>query len=348
MLETLIEDTLSERTAGEWDAFARDCACISYQQSPYWASVMSAAGQHSYLFATCRRAGTIIGTAVIRRSKLLGPYWFASSQRGPVIADPHDFQSVLTSIAAELREHGATTWQFAPRYHDRMVPRIAAVCRQVGAMPVSMSLQPIHVATACIDLARSENEILASFGQSARRKLRQAQKAGVTVREVRDASDVCCFQKALDQFASTHPDYSMDNQPAAAAQAELVAKLGGGMLLAELDGELLAAASYLRNGSEAIWLSLANTGARKNVPANYLLLWEKMRHARTHGSELFDLAGVPLDEHSASEGELNRLQFKNAFRPQRRVLLPLQLLPIRSLQHAILFPLRQRVRALAK
>ncbi|WP_198045956.1 lipid II:glycine glycyltransferase FemX [Novosphingobium aquimarinum] len=348
MIETRIETDLSAADEARWDAFYGSCLHPAYQQSRQWAQAMARAGRHKYLFASFERNGELIATAVIRRSTLIGRYWLASAQRGPLLRTASDLEPVIASLSKGLKRRNAVTLQFAPRACNRDLPALSAACRRVGTTPLAADRQPIHVATGIIDLSGTEQEIMAGFGQSARRKIRKAEKAGISVREVRGDKDIAHFQQTLDAFAAAHPDYSMDNQPDACEQAKLIGALGGAILLAECDGRVLAGASYLRNGDEAIWLSLANTGERPDLPTNYLLLWEKMRHARAAGLSVFDMAGIPLEEETASEAERKRLQFKAAFRPERRVLMPLQLLPLARLSHAILFPLRQHARALVR
>ena len=346
MIETRIDTCLDERDEARWDAFYELCAHPAYQQSRQWGQVMAEKSRHSYLFASIERDGELVATAVIRRSNLMGPCWLATAQRGPLLKTSSDLEAVMASLTACLKRLGAVTFQFAPRACDRQMPELADTSRRIGASPIALHRQPIHVATGIVRLEATETEILAGFKQGARRKIRKGTGEGITVREARGEADIQLFQQALDRFAAQRPDYSMDNQPDARSQARLVETLGGAMLLAQCEGHLLAAASYLRNGEEAIWLSLANTGDRPDLPANYLLLWEKMRHARAAGLKLFDMAGIPLELESASAEELKRLQFKSAFQPERRVLMPLQLLPLAPLNHAILFPLRQHARML--
>ena len=348
VIKTQISSELSAEKCARWEEFRRDCAHPSYQQTLHWVQAMEEKGNHRFSFATTTHDDEVVATAVIRHTRLAGPYWLATSQRGPLIKAAENFSKVLASMAAELKLLGATTWQFAPRACDRAVPQLAAACREIGAKPLAMHRQPIHVATGIVDLTREEDEIAGDFSQSTRRKLRQASRGGITVREVASDEDLAEFQRCMDLFASSRPDYDDGNQPSAIRQRHLVKALGGAMLLAEHEGQVVSCASYLHNGDEAVWLTLANSGERPNLPANYILLWEKMRRARSAGQTVFDMAGIPLDDLNATPGERGRQQFKNAFRPQRRLLMPMQMLPLRTVPHSVLYPLRQTIRELVR
>ena len=334
------DDSASEVLA----SFVRSCPFWSYQQTPAWLDAVPDHPRHRYLAVACRRDGVLIGSAIVRRSPLLANRWLATTQRGPLVRDPQDLTEVIAAIGHTLRAAGATTWQLAPRVRGRDLPSKAEALRMAGATPLPDSQQSLHTATGIVWLDKPEAEILAGFGQSGRRKLKAGTKAGVTVRPVDGAQDIALFQSALDIFDANRPDYLMSAIPDAAAQARLIAAIGGGMLLAERDGALLGACSFVHQGGEAIWLTLASTDAEPSIPSNYLLLWEAMRLAREQGCAGYDLAGMPADTPS-DKAEANRMQFKNAFKPHKRVMLPMHCIALRPAAHALLNSMRQFARS---
>ena len=96
----------------------------------------------------------------------------------------------------------------------------------------------------------------------------------------------------------------------------------------------------MRQGDEAIWLSLATSDAYPNIPRSYPLLWEGMRLARKMGCVGYDLAGIPVDE-TRDAGEANRNQFKSAFAPTRRIMPPMQIAALKPVSHFVLFGARE-------
>ena len=121
----------------------------------------------------------------------------------------------------------------------------------------------------------------------------------------------------------------------------------GAMLLAEKDGEPIGAHAFVRQADEAIWLSLATSDRHGDVPRSYPLLWAGMRRARDMGLIAYDLAGMPIDA-PRDEGEGKRMQFKEAFAPTRRMLLPMQVAAVKPVAHAMLFAAREVYRGVKR
>jgi len=136
------------------------------------------------------------------------------------------------------------------------------------------------------------------------------------------------------------PHYASRDLPDAAAQAELVRHMGGALLIAETDGVPTGGHCFIRQASEAIWLSMPTLDPGAPVPRAYGLLWEAMRTARAMGCIGFDLAGLPL-EIALDENASGRLQFKRSFNPHRRIMVPVNSIVLRPAAHGVLFNARR-------
>ena len=193
-------------------------------------------------------------------------------------------------------------------------------------------------------LDKPEEEILAGFAGSGRRRIRQAEKAGVEVRRVQNDADLALFEQAVATFSESKEDYNY-SLPQAAQQCDLIARYGGAMHLAFCGDELLGVSSFVRQGTDAINWALASTGANPKAQGNAALVWAEMRAARAMGCECYDFAGMPVAA-PTDEGEAGRMQFKNSFRPHKRPMVPMHTLPVNALSHAVLFNSRQALRRL--
>ncbi|HEX8446362.1 MAG TPA: GNAT family N-acetyltransferase [Sphingomonas sp.] len=336
--------SLCDADAGAaFDAFAGTGPFAAYQQSRAWAQAAPAAKHKDWLIFLCRDGAEVIGTALIRRT-WLGPWrWLATVQRGPVVQDPAKLGAVLDRLVADLRRARCCSLQLAPRIRGRDLPHAAETIRQAGFAPLPPRRQPLHVATGIVWLDKPEADILAGFKQRGRRQIRAAAKAGVTVRAVTDAADIARYQALIDLFRRNRPDYDMSGLPDAAGQAALIADRGGAMLLAEREGVAIGGHAFVRQADEAIWLSLVTDDAQAATGCSYALLWAAMRAARAAGCVGYDLAGMPVGA-TVDAGEIGRAQFKTAFAPHRRILLPMQIRAIRPLDHVLLFSARQAYR----
>jgi hypothetical protein len=272
--------------------------------------------------------------------------WLATLQRGPVVHDPAMLPLVLATLRDALKRAGCCSVQLAPRVRGRPLPIMAEAMRAAGFVPLPAHQQSLHHATGIVWLDKPEAAVLAGFKQRARRAIRAAEKAGITVRAVAGDADLDVYQHLLDRFAAERQGYDMTGQADACGQARLVAACGGAMLLAERDGVAVGAHAFVRQGDEAIWLSLV-TLDRDGASPGYPLLWHAMRTAAALGCVGYDLAGLPAGE-PRDAGEAGRLQFKTAFAPHPRIMPPLQMLVLQPLQHTLLFSARAAYRRLRR
>lgn len=337
---SVLADTLSAAEAEAFDVLGRSSPFAAYQQARAWAGAVPRRNRHSYCHYLLRDADRTLATALIRKTRLTPWHALAAVQRGPVVDQLASLRRALPDLMDRLREQGCTSLLVSPRVAEAEREHAAALLAGLDFRPVEARRQSLHVATGTIDLTRSEDAILAGFKQRARRQIKACVKAGATVRQAHGDADLAAYQRLLDGFAERHPGYDMRGQPGAAGQAALIAALGGAMLLSECDGRIIGGHAFVRQGSDAIWLSLPTIADASPVPRSYLLLWEAMRAARALGCERYDLAGLDAQA-AAGSGEAGREQFKTAFAPERSELLPLYVVALRPLEHRLFFAGRQ-------
>ncbi|WP_093007580.1 GNAT family N-acetyltransferase [Sphingomonas palmae] len=342
----MLSHVLDADDAAAFDNFMRDAPFGAYQQTRAWAAAAPRHARRGWQFFICRADGEIVGAAVIRSTRLAAKSWLATLQRGPVVHDPAALPLVLGALHRALKQAGCCSVQAAPRVRGRPLPLVAEAMRDGGYVPLPAEAQALHHVSGIVWLDKPEAAILAGFKQRARRALRAAEKAGITVRPVAGEDDLKTYQHLLDRFAASRSDYDMSGQPDARGQAHLIERSGGAMLLAERDGVAVGAHAFVRQGDEAIWLSLV-TLDRDGASPGYPLLWQAMRTAAAMGCVGYDLAGLPDDE-PADAGEAGRVQFKTAFAPHRRVMPPMQMLVLQPVQHLLLFGARAVYRRLRR
>jgi peptidoglycan pentaglycine glycine transferase (the first glycine) len=159
--------------------------------------------------------------------------------------------------------------------------------------------------TVVVDIRGTEEDILNRMKQKCRYNVRLAEKKGITIRAWDDIEGFHSlmtvtggrdgfgihsyeyYQKAYDLF---HP----------AGMAEL--------MVAEFEGKPLAALMVYIFGKRAWYLYGASTDEERNRMPAYLLQWEAMRWAKTHGAEEYDLWGVPDEDEIALEAQFESRQ----------------------------------------
>lgn len=166
--------------------------------------------------------------------------------------------------------------------------------------------------TITIDLARSEDELLAAMSQSTRRKVRVAEREGVSVRQGSLADLPLLYELyrvtgERDQFLIRPPAYY---------QAAWSAFIEAGLaqpLIAEVDGQAVAHVILFHFGRTCWYFYGASSNQARDRMPNYLLQWEAMRWAKARGYAVYDLWGAPnlFDEADSMFGVYN---FKRGFR----------------------------------
>ncbi len=171
--------------------------------------------------------------------------------------------------------------------------------------------------TVLIDLDLSENDLLARMKQKTRYNLRLAQKKGVTVR-IGKTEDLPALYRMYaetslrDGFLIRSEDYyqtvwrTFDYQPPGIPSASTPFHEA---LIAEVEGQSLAALSLFYFAGQAIYLFGMSRNQHRDLMPNHLLQWEAIRRAKALGCRIYNLWGAP-DKFDESDGLWGVFRFK--------------------------------------
>jgi peptidoglycan pentaglycine glycine transferase (the first glycine) len=166
--------------------------------------------------------------------------------------------------------------------------------------------------TICIDLTPDEDTLLAQMSQNTRRKVRTAEKKGITVRsatldDLPILYDLYRVTGARDHFLTRPPAYYelawRSFMEAGLAQA----------LIAEYEGKPIAHVILFHFGRKCWYFYGASSNEERERMPNYLLQWEAMRWAKAQGYTTYDMWGAP-DEFTESDSMWGVYEFKRGFR----------------------------------
>jgi lipid II:glycine glycyltransferase (peptidoglycan interpeptide bridge formation enzyme) len=157
-----------------------------------------------------------------------------------------------------------------------------------------------------IDLGGNEGTILAAMKQKTRYNIRLAEKRGVTIRQGSAADVVTFYQLArTTAIRDGFGVHSLDYYQTAYA---LFAPDHCALLMAEFEGQPLAALLVFRQGREAYYFYGASSNEQRNLMAPYLLQWEAIRWAKSHDCTHYDLWGIPDADPATLEAEFEQRQ----------------------------------------
>jgi peptidoglycan pentaglycine glycine transferase (the first glycine) len=160
-------------------------------------------------------------------------------------------------------------------------------------------LQPAR--TWVLDIAASEDELLKGMKPKTRYNLRLAGRRGVTVRRAETQADMVAFYSLLET-TGTRDEFGIHTFPYYEQLWETFGPQGEdnvAILLAEHPDEderskgPIAGLLAFKFGHEAIYMYGASDNRGREHMPNYLLQWEAIRWAKSHGCALYDFWGIP-------------------------------------------------------
>lgn len=316
--------------ARAWDAAVAAAPNPQLLQSWRWGELQSRFGWTAERRQVAGDAA--VPVSLLTTASLVPGRRFGYLPRGPVV-NAEGMPAALAAVADWGRTDGLAFVRVEPEL-------------QVGWTPPAgwqraPATQPEH--TSVIDIARDDNELMASFKPKTRYNIRLAGKKGV---QVALSQDIAAFARLSAETSSRH-GIQLAPERYYRELHELMAADGTSRLyLASHEGRDLAGIMVVRFAGRATYLFGASTReGREKMPA-YLLHWQAIRDMRDAGDREYDLWGVP-PEGAPDHPYANLWQFKSGW--QGRILhyagafdLPLSNSAWRA--HNSLSNLRQRVR----
>jgi len=148
--------------------------------------------------------------------------------------------------------------------------------------------------TVMIDLSQSEDEKLARMKQKTRYNIRLAGRKGITVR-TGSLEDLSMLYKMYSE-TSVRDDFIIRDEGYYQTVWQSFMKSTiptAEPLIAEVDGEAVAAIFVFYFAGRAYYLYGMSREAHREKMPNYLLQWEAMRRAKRAGCMVYDLWGAP-------------------------------------------------------
>lgn len=318
----------------EWDRLISALPDPHLLQTSEWSQVKATNGWQALPF-TWRASGSRIEAAAMVLKRCLGasgPLRALSVlyiPKGPLLdwSNPALRQQVLDDLQSFARSQGVIFLKIDPDVLlGRGIPGgLEAAEEELGRSVQSDLSQRGWVFsqdqvqfrnTVLVDLTPSEEQMLSRMKQKTRYNVRLGEKKGITVRagtpadlprmyqmyaetSVRDGfviRDEAYYQTVWHTFLRNSPSESL-RVPA------------GETLIAELEGEPLAAVSLFYFSGRAYYLfGMSRAEHREKMP-NYLLQWEAMRRAKSLGCSIYNLWGAP-DEFNPQDGLWGVFRFK--------------------------------------
>ena len=205
---------------------------------------------------------------------------------GPVADNLDGLKRALADLKQEAKQRKLDFVRIEP-----ILPGLTAddLCK-LGLKHARRDVQPPH--SVVNDVSVSEPAIEAELSQTARRYARKCDKAGITYRVSYDPADMRYFIHLIHEVAERTGMHPYDDLYFQQIAAFMFPKKSAGLLLAELDDQVIAAIVFYTDGTTMMYTHAANsTEYRKYSPATGLGLYA-LKFAHQQGCKVFDWCGV--------------------------------------------------------
>ena len=275
-----------------WDAFVSGHSAAHPLQLRAWGELKKEFGWEDARVGLSQDGKLVAGAQVLfKKLPRLGflPLRIAYIPKGPLVdwRDMAQTQALFQALHRFCRRNKAIMLKIEPEMPDS--PGQAEQLRALGFRPGSRAIQPRT--TIWLDLAADEDALLARMKQKWRYNVRLAGRKGVTVREG-GANDLDLFG-ALMQTTGERNAFGVHTAAYYRRFWELFAPEHAALLIAEHEGQPLAALLAAHLAGKAYYLFGASGNQKRKLMPSHKLQWETMRWAKTENCSGYDLWGVP-------------------------------------------------------
>jgi lipid II:glycine glycyltransferase (peptidoglycan interpeptide bridge formation enzyme) len=272
-----------------WDSFVAAHPQGSLLQQRGWGELKAGFGWRARRLAVLGDDGRLLaGTLLLLRSRY--GLSVAYTPRGPLFSgEPAVDSLLLGGVQRAARRARAVFLRLEPNLleGDPRADELHTWLLLQGLQPAP-TIQPrssIHV-----DLAAPEAALLAACTKGHRADIRRAERGGVQVR-VGEERDLAAFHGIM-RATGERAGFGVHSEAYYRA-AWRIFQPRGRLLLAELDGGLVAAHLVFADARAGLYLYSGAGEAGMKAGANHLLEWHALRWAKELGCERYDLWGVP-------------------------------------------------------
>jgi lipid II:glycine glycyltransferase (peptidoglycan interpeptide bridge formation enzyme) len=291
--------TIDVACRSEWDEFlATSRPDIGFKQSTWWAEFLRV-NNWGHFGVVLRDGSEIVGGAIVLKRRFASGRCFYYLPQGPVLpANEADAEAAFAAIMSHIDDRRRSESRLVS--HLRIEPRWKSRPAFVQGCREARSWREPRV-TLFVDLAESEEAILAQMKQKGRYNIRVAMRSGVSVVEDTSVAGLhdffAIYRETMDRHGlSAHPfQYFQD------LRDRLVGLDCGTLMFAEYQGQRVATVLVIYHGDTASFKFGASVQEHRSVMAPYLLHFEAMRAAKARRLRWYDFCGIARTDDPADD-----------------------------------------------
>jgi peptidoglycan pentaglycine glycine transferase (the first glycine) len=274
-----------------WNNFVEKSLHCNLTQTYEWGELMHELRSEALHIGVVDEEGQLCAVMlllILKLPLLRIPYFYAP--RGPVIDDPASpaMTILLDFVKAEAYKRRACMLKIEPDAHDGDIQWLTALqARGFRPNPYALHLRHEWV----VDVHLGEQELLANMHKRTPQHIRKAQRTGAIIRPGHVKADIDAFYDLLIQTGQ-RSGFMVLPKSYYARLLELYGE-SAAFLIAEYEGKPVAAAIMVHLGKWCWGICEATCNQSRKLRINYMLQWERMMWAKSHGCRHYNLRGIP-------------------------------------------------------
>ena len=297
-------------TPEAWDEFVAADERGHLLQTWAWGEMKRPFGWTPVRLAVEQDGVLAVGAQVLYRH--MGPFTLGYIPKGPVLAheDAQLVEGLMRAIHARSRRMRAISLKVEPEWREEDAQRREWLAAH-GLRPSKEFIQPRS--TIIVDLAASEEAILARMKPKWRYNIRLSERKGVEVREG-DAGDLQVFHELL-RVTGRRDGFAVHSLGYYRRAFELFQPSGRVRLfMAHYQGRPLAGLIAYAFNRQSWYMYGASSDSGRELMPNHQLQWRAMCWAKALGCRQYDLWGIPDTEGDPATASLEGVgRFKAGF-----------------------------------
>jgi peptidoglycan pentaglycine glycine transferase (the first glycine) len=279
-----------------WDDFVRQQPRASLLQLACWGTLKSEFGWDYQPVILTDQGLVVAGTLLLFRALPLRLGTMAYLPFGPYSSDPRWDAPLWQAIHAAARHKRAAFLKWEPGiYRDQPLPDFSAL----GFVPSLQTIQPPN--TILIDISSSDDALLQAMNQGTRRNIRKSLSNDIRYYQA-SLADFDRFVQIM-QVTGERNEFGVHSAAYYRRMFELFVPHDGALILAEHEGDTLAANFVFSVGDTAVYLVGASANEKRNLMASYGVQWHGIQWARQRGCRFYDLWGIPDADEAMLEAQ---------------------------------------------
>jgi peptidoglycan pentaglycine glycine transferase (the first glycine) len=287
-----------------------------FLQSAYWQKFQEAVGRKTSQLEEKDDGDNFISYAniILHSLPVAGDYFYIP--RGPVIEQNHSAKpkSFFIDLFVLAKEKNIGWVRVEPESEDILKLIQENLPNGIKMKKSSVNMQPKEILV--MDIAGSEEDILAQMKSKTRYNIRLAEKKGVKIyvsREEKYIHEFCRLVKVTaerDKIKS-HPETYYRKM------FEIIPDDILKLYIAEFKGKAIATNLVLFFGKTATYMHGASDNEYRNAMSPYLLQWRQILDAKDAGCGRYDFGGVKTEDAGGKSWE-GITKFKTGFAPETK------------------------------